>query len=307
MARAKRTLRESLLVGAASGVLFLAIRWLVQLLQRKPLDVAGALPAALGVFAVMTALWKAGVFRRWSVRHAPRIQMLPEVLILLSFAVAAYLNSSSALPEQLAVHWNVDGAADAFEPKVLALFMLPAAMLAVYLLLLLVPRIDPLRANIEQFRKPYDRFVAMLIGFLFVVYVATLALNAGYFFNIGYLVILGLSAVVYYTGSLMRSTKRNYFIGVRTPWALASDAVWQKTHRVAAELFETYAILLLFSIVFLEYFLALLLIPLALIVVSLFAYSYYEYRKLGRRAARAKPARHAAKRAAKKRRRKRGR
>jgi uncharacterized membrane protein len=304
MAGAKRTLRESLVIGAASGVLFLAIRWLVQLLQRKAFDAAAALPAALGVFAVMAALWKAGVFRRWSVRHAPRIRMLPEVLILLSFAVAAYLNASPALPDQLAVHWNVDGAADAFEPKVLALFLLPAAMLAAYLLLLLVPRIDPLRANIEQFRKPYDRFVALLIGFLFVVYVATLALNAGYFFNIGYLVILGLSAVIYYTGSLMRSTKRNYFIGVRTPWALASDIVWQKTHRVAAELFETYAILLLFSIVFLEYFLALLLVPLALILVSLFAYSYYEYRKLGR-AVRAKPARRAAKRAAKKRRRKR--
>ena len=38
-------------------------------------------------------------------------------------------------------------------------------------------------------------------------------------------------------GNYMGKLRRNFFIGIRTPWTLASDAVWERTHRVGGRLF----------------------------------------------------------------------
>ena len=31
--------------------------------------------------------------------------------------------------------------------------------------------------------------------------------------------------------------RKNFFIGIRTPWTLASDEVWSRTHRIGGRLF----------------------------------------------------------------------
>jgi uncharacterized membrane protein len=36
---------------------------------------------------------------------------------------------------------------------------------------------------------------------------------------------------------MLRQAKRNFFIGIRTPWTLSSDRVWEETHRLGAVLF----------------------------------------------------------------------
>jgi uncharacterized membrane protein len=38
-------------------------------------------------------------------------------------------------------------------------------------------------------------------------------------------------------GNVLGKVQRNFFVGVRTPWTLASDRVWADTHRVAAWVF----------------------------------------------------------------------
>ncbi|MDO8755746.1 MAG: SdpI family protein, partial [Anaerolineales bacterium] len=38
-------------------------------------------------------------------------------------------------------------------------------------------------------------------------------------------------------GFLLRRAKRNWFIGIRTPWTLSSDRVWNETHRLGSPLF----------------------------------------------------------------------
>jgi uncharacterized membrane protein len=40
-----------------------------------------------------------------------------------------------------------------------------------------------------------------------------------------------------FIGFMLRQAKRNFFIGIRTPWTLSSDTVWNETHRVGAVLF----------------------------------------------------------------------
>ena len=35
-------------------------------------------------------------------------------------------------------------------------------------------------------------------------------------------------------GNVLGKVKRNFYVGIKTPWTLASDTVWNKTHRLAA-------------------------------------------------------------------------
>ena len=40
-----------------------------------------------------------------------------------------------------------------------------------------------------------------------------------------------------FIGFMLRQAKRNFFIGIRTPWTLSSDRVWNKTHQIGSTLF----------------------------------------------------------------------
>ncbi len=35
-------------------------------------------------------------------------------------------------------------------------------------------------------------------------------------------------------GNVMGRLKHNYFVGIKTPWTLADEEVWRKTHRLGA-------------------------------------------------------------------------
>jgi len=71
------------------------------------------------------------------------------------------------MPDEMAIHWNASGQADGYASKSWGFFFLPALSLLMILVLLAIPRIDPLTENIEKFRKHYDRFLALL-GTLFL-------------------------------------------------------------------------------------------------------------------------------------------
>ena len=73
--------------------------------------------------------------------------------------------------------------------------------------------------------------------------------------------------------------KRNYTIGIRTPWTLDNDIVWDKTHRKGEKVFKLTAILTLVGLFFSEYAFLFLFIPLVIGVIYLIVYSYIEYKK----------------------------
>ena len=78
---------------------------------------------------------------------------------------------------------------------------------------------------------------------------------------------------------MMRQAKRNFFIGIRTPWTLSSDYVWNETHRIGGTLFIISGFLALLGALFPGYALWLLLIPLFASVIFTFVYSYVLYQR----------------------------
>jgi len=206
-----------------------------------------------------------------------KINIIALGIILISFLLGIYLYPS--MPEQMASHWNAQGEVDDYMSKFWALFLMPLMSLGLLLLFLVIPKIDPLKQNIEKFRKYFDGFIVLMLGFLFYVYLLTIFWNLELRFSMTLLMIPAMAALFYYCGILVENAKRNWFIGIRTPWTLSNEKVWEKTHKLGGKLFKAAAIIILFGIVLKGYALLFILVPVIFVSFYLIVYSYVEYQK----------------------------
>ena len=75
--------------------------------------------------------------------------------------------------------------------------------------------------------------------------------------------------------------KHSYFIGIRTPWTLANEKVWRKTHRMAAPIWVIGGIINILLIVTGVNFTQIdFIIILAIIAIVPTVYSYIIYQKI---------------------------
>jgi len=206
-----------------------------------------------------------------------RSKIIAIAIILLSFALAFYF--CPLMPEKMASHWNVQGEIDGYTSKWWGLFLMPIISLGMFLFFILIPKIDPLKENIKKFRKYFDGFMVLIIFFLFYIYLLSVFWNLGLRFDMSRFMMPTLGLLFYYCGILVKNAKRNWFIGIRTPWTLSNDKVWEKTHKMGGKLFKVAGLLVLVGIFFPKCALFFVLIPIFLIVIYLIVYSYLEYQK----------------------------
>ena len=158
------------------------------------------------------------------------------IIIILSFLVAVSFYPKA--PDKIASHWNAQGEADSYMSKFWGLFFMPFVILGLFLLFIAIPKIDPLRANYEKFRKYYDGLVLTVILFMFYIYMLSVVWNTGRQFNMTLCMVPAIGLLFYYLGIIVENAKRNWFVGIRTPWTLSSDIVWEKTHKIGGKLFK---------------------------------------------------------------------
>ena len=166
------------------------------------------------------------------------------VLVLIIGATIAGLLLWNRLPEQMASHWNANDQVNGYTSKFWGVFMVPLMTLGMFLLFLVIPVIDPLKANIARFRGIFNLFILFVIGFMIYIYAITLLWNLGYTgFGMSRAMLPAMGLLFILVGYLLRQSKRNWFIGIRTPWTLSSDYVWDKTHQLGAILFMASGVL----------------------------------------------------------------
>ena len=186
-----------------------------------------------------------------------------------------------SLPDRLPMHWNVRGEVDGYSAKAWGAWLLPGAMLLMLGLFAVLPRISPRHFEIDTFRATYA-FISLLVialfGFLQVLTIAQARnehLHAGTWLANAMYVFFAL------LGNLMGRVRRNFFVGIRVPWTLASERVWNDTHRLAAWLWTAAGLLGLLFGLFGHVLVGVVLIVLAAIVPIV--YSYVHYKNLERR------------------------
>jgi uncharacterized membrane protein len=203
------------------------------------------------------------------------------VLVLILAATVAGASLWNRLPDQMASHWNVNDQVDGYMSKFWGVFLMPVITLGMFLLFLVIPNIDPLKANIAQFREAFNLFIALIVAFMVYIHALTLLWSLGYTgFGMSRAMLPALGVLFIFVGYMLRKAKRNFFIGIRTPWTLSSDRVWDETHRIGAMLFTISGMLALLGSFFggMTAF-VMIMVPMLGSTIFLVIYSYILYQK----------------------------
>jgi len=156
------------------------------------------------------------------------------VLVAMIFALSALMYPR--LPDPMPMHWDLLGNPDGQIARAWGAFLVPGVAAGFWLLLLVLPRLSPREFPMEPFARQWRAFEYAVLGFL--LFSQWLMLHAAAsqrplptrLFQVG----LGLLLIA--VGNPFGKTTRNFFFGIRTPWTLASEEVWLRTHRLAGKL-----------------------------------------------------------------------
>jgi uncharacterized membrane protein len=204
------------------------------------------------------------------------------VLITLVLAGLAFLAGAALYPQMgtvMAIHWGPAGNADGFGGRFEGLFLLPIIALGATLLMLGLPLIDPLKYNIEKFRRDYNLFVVFMSAFFYYVHTLTILYNFGLTFSMTTFLMPAFALLLFFTGRMLKRARRNYFIGIRTPWTLSSDVVWDRTHRFGGTAFQVAGAFSLIGMLFPPVAFLFLMVPMLTAAFLVIVYSYLVFRQ----------------------------
>lgn len=152
--------------------------------------------------------------------------------------LAASVIAGSMLPAemQLPVHWGLNGEADGFADKWVALIAPPALVAGISLLFHFLPAIEPRKEGLARSQGLYLWGWISLLIVAAAVELAVLSAGFGWGIPVPQLIIGAVGLMLALIGNQLGKSRSMYLIGVRTPWTLASEEVWIKTHRLCGKL-----------------------------------------------------------------------
>lgn len=204
-------------------------------------------------------------------------EFAPIAMLVLALLSAFYFHAH--FPAQVPTHWSAAGMPDDWSSSGFAAFFFPLLMLGIYLLLLFLPYLDPRRDRYHEFRGAYHWIKFYLVFFMLILYFLTSLSGLGVPVSIGFWVPVLVGALFIILGRYLSSLKYNWFIGIRTPWTLSSERVWDQTHKVGSKLFMLAGVAIIFMPVFpVSWRMPVLLLIIAGLILGTFGYSYVIYR-----------------------------
>lgn len=186
------------------------------------------------------------------------------------------LPADAAIP----VHWNWRGEIDRYGGKWEGLALMPLLTLGMSLLLYFLPYFDPRGQNVVRSARAYHAIWLILLLFFLGFHTIVVLNLLGYGVSITSVLLPGLGLLFMGLGNYMGKLRRNYFMGIRTPWTLDSDLVWNKTHRLGGKLMFIAGALTVLAALFLPHNLAIFVLLFTLLgsVIWSVAYSYWIWR-----------------------------
>jgi uncharacterized membrane protein len=141
------------------------------------------------------------------------------------------------LPSTVPLHWNAHGQANGWGPKWTLFLFGPGLMTALVALFGVLPWLSPKKFKIDSFRSTYLYIMIVVVALLSYIHLLELASALGLALDMTRAVEGGVCLLIALLGNVMGKVRRNFFVGVRTPWTLADERVWNATHRLAARTF----------------------------------------------------------------------
>jgi uncharacterized membrane protein len=148
------------------------------------------------------------------------------------------------LPSQIPIHWNIQGHIDNFATKSFwSVFLIPLVTFGIFLLLLFTPYIDPRKEKYLNFLTVYRILRLSLVLFFFFTTIIVWASTMGAPLPVGKLIPGAISVLFIIIGNFLGKVRRNYFVGIKTPWTLQNETVWNRTHRLGGKCFAAAGVL----------------------------------------------------------------
>jgi uncharacterized membrane protein len=124
-----------------------------------------------------------------------------------------------------------------FMAKPASVFLTPVAIALLGFLFAALPRISPKGYRLDSFLRVYEIIAITVLTVEFVDGMLGLYIALGHDLDVERVGTIGLGVLLLVLGNFMGKVTRNFFVGIRTPWTLASKEVWFRTHRIGGVLF----------------------------------------------------------------------
>jgi uncharacterized membrane protein len=136
------------------------------------------------------------------------------------------------LPATIPPHWNFAGQANGYSSRTWGAWAMPGLIILLWGMLKWLPAIDPRGENYARFTGAFEGIIVLVMLFVFAAHMVILASALGQPVSVDRLAPIGMGLLLMGVGNLLPRAKPNWFVGIRTPWTLSSDRVWERTHRV---------------------------------------------------------------------------
>nr|WP_243450144.1 SdpI family protein [Neobacillus terrae] len=194
-------------------------------------------------------------------------------------ALIIWLIAFPKLSAQIPIHWDIRGEPNEYTSKLNAMLISLSTMVIPYLMLAYVPKIDPKKENYGYFSKSFTIINISLSLVFFALNLIIIANGLGYTVFSGNFVLILIGILFIILGNYMPQIKTNYFMGIKTPWALNDENNWRKTHRFGGKTFILSGFLFIFAS-FMPASVSEILLPIILVILFLpIGYSYWIFRK----------------------------
>lgn len=171
-----------------------------------------------------------------TIDHPPgmsRFQLATAAVMLVAGAIVY-----PYLPDTIPRHWDAFGRVDRWAQRSLWSVFFPVVIVLVMAgLFWVLPRIDPFKKSYLRFAKTYTLVVDLVVAFMAFIYAVTLYGAFHPDVQVRFLVPFAVGLLFAAIGNQMSKMERNFFMGIRTPWTLASEKVWKETHLFGARVF----------------------------------------------------------------------
>lgn len=185
------------------------------------------------------------------------------------------------LPNSVPTHFNMEGIPDGYSDKSSLVWIILFFMAIPYLIFMIIPLIDPKQKLNKMGGKlrQIKNVVMIMFGLIGILIVYSSyepeIMKTNILLMLIALLFIGL-------GNYFQTIKPNYFIGIRTPWTLENETVWNKTHKMGGKIWVLGGIILFLLGFILNadiYFIFFITISLLLAIIPT-VYSYLEFKKL---------------------------
>lgn len=173
-------------------------------------------------------------------------------LLIVASMITVGLLMFDQMPDMMPTHWNVKGEIDDWTSKTTWVWLFPSITLVLALLFPILSRIDPRKEKYTLFRRPWLILQMVFVVFFAYLYFATMYIALHPEILVTPFILGGIGVLFIVIGNYLGKVRQNYFIGIKTPWTLDNEEVWNRTQRVGGWSFM-FAGLIIFTEAFIRW------------------------------------------------------